>query len=140
MDWKDIDTLARTLYGEARGEYKRPEGGLAALIAVANVVLNRVQRGGWFGKTISDVCRKPFQFSCWNRGDPNFPLIAHVKEGDDDVFALCLHVAEKVAGEHWPDLTQGATYYHASTMSDFPSWARGHRPVLRIGRHVFYRL
>lgn len=61
----DIDILARTIYGEARGE---PWEGK---IAVAWVVRNRAERGGWWGDTIREVCLKPWQFSCWNETDPN---------------------------------------------------------------------
>lgn len=43
MTHHDIDIFARTLYGEARGEYKHH--GAAALIAVANVIMNRLKRG-----------------------------------------------------------------------------------------------
>ena len=62
------EVLARTLYGEARGE------GLPGIEAVACVILNRVAfakaRGRyWWGNTVSQVCLKPGQFSCWNAGD-----------------------------------------------------------------------
>ncbi len=135
-----IDVLARTIYGEARGEFHRPDGGLSALIAVANVVTNRLRQGGWFGQTISEVCWKPYQFSCWNRGDPNLLVIAHVKAGDDEIFDTCLRVAEKVMDGSWPDLTDGATHYHASTMETLPQWAKGKRPTCKVGSHIFYRL
>ena len=57
----DADILARTIWGEARGEGK---GGMEA---VALVVLNRLdvsnQKGGyWWGNTLLDICRKPYQF------------------------------------------------------------------------------
>ena len=69
----DLDILARTLYGEARGEYGT--SGPAAFIAIGNVIMNRFQRGGPYGKTITEVCLKARQFSCWNSNDPNRPLI-----------------------------------------------------------------
>ncbi|MES2252810.1 MAG: cell wall hydrolase, partial [Pseudomonadota bacterium] len=76
----DIDILARTIYGEARGEYGRVDGGLAALIAVGNVIVNRTQQQTWFGRTVRDVCLKPYQFSCWNRNDPNLPKLMEVTD------------------------------------------------------------
>ena len=39
-------------------------------------------------------------------------------------------------GRNEPQLS-GATLYHAVYIR--PSWARGQKPVARIGRHVFYR-
>ncbi len=68
----EADVLARTLWGEARSE------GHVGMEAVASVVLNRVKvardHGGkyWWGANIVQVCQKPYQFSCWNRSDPNF--------------------------------------------------------------------
>jgi len=56
---KDIDILARTIFGEARGEYDHPEGGMASLIAVGNVVMNRLQVKGRYGQSIQEVCLKP---------------------------------------------------------------------------------
>lgn len=58
----DLDVCTRTLYGEARGEYA--QNGPIALITVANVIMNRFKRGGKYGKTLTEVCLKPHQFSC----------------------------------------------------------------------------
>jgi len=58
---KDRDILARTLWGEARGE------GLAGQIAVAWTIRNRVFDGkakSWWGEGYAGVCLKPWQFSC----------------------------------------------------------------------------
>ena len=133
----EIDVLARTIYGEARGEYHSPEGGLSALIAVGNVVINRVKAQSGYGKSIQEVCLKPFQFSCWNAGDPNRVLLMdeHIS---DSIFAMCRQVATKVAAEEWPDLTKGSDYYHA--FSILPPWARGQKPRMRLANHVFYQL
>ena len=68
---KDRDILARTLWGEARGE------SLAGQIAVAWTIRNRVNDGkakSWWGEGYAGVCQKPYQFSCWNKNDPNYRL------------------------------------------------------------------
>ena len=77
----EADVLARTIWGEARGE------GLEGMRAVANVILNRVKiaelkNGFWWGSNIIQVCQKPYQFSCWNRSDPNFKKLQAVDEAD----------------------------------------------------------
>lgn len=128
--------LALTLYGEARGEYTRLDGGLAALIAVGNVVVNRVRARSWFGHDIISVCLKKQQFSCWNPSDPNRPLLEAVTK-ENLVFQVCFDVAEHLCTQTYPDLTQGSTHYHH--YASHPSWARGLKPKARIGRHVFYR-
>lgn len=134
----DLDIMARTLFGEARGEYMRPEGGLSALIGVANVIVNRWQLQR-FGLSLSAVCTKPYQFSCWNRQDPNRAIIEKV-QASDPIFSVCRDVARQVAVGQWPDLTHGADHYHATSMKQLPNWAVGLHPCARLGNHVFYRL
>ena len=54
---KDRDVLARTLYGEARGE------GLAGQIAVAWTIRNRVKDGkdkSFWGEGYGGVSQKPY--------------------------------------------------------------------------------
>ncbi len=133
------DILARTIYGEARGEYKDFEGGIVSLIAVGNVVMNRLKAKSWYGQSIEEVCLKPKQFSCWNEGDPNHPILMR-PEITDPVFTLCFQVAQKVTSQEWPDLTKGSDHYHAVTLPTLPTWARNHKPKARFGKHVFYQL
>ncbi len=129
-----IDTLARTIWGEARGETVRGQE------AVAAVVMNRVRRaeergGYWWGDTVETVCRKPWQFSCWNENDPNRIKILSVT-GDDPVFAACLRIARRAVRRVLKDPTRGATHYHAKGL--LPPWARDKRPCAEIGHHLFY--
>jgi len=136
---QDLDTFSRTLYGEGRGEYTKPDGGLAALIAIANVVMNRVKQKSWFGKTIRDVCLKPWQFSCWNKDDPNYPIILAVTKADP-LFEICHQVATAVSDDRWPDLTKGSDHYFSSILQVHPKWAQNRLPNFRLGRHQFYKL
>ncbi len=134
------ELMARTIYGESRGEYYQKNGGLSSLISVANVIMNRVKsKKKWYGTTVQEVCRKPYQFSCWNPRDPNYAIISNVKKGDDKIFDICLHVAEKVLTDQWPDLTGGSINYHSKKMSKFPEWSNGKKYQLEIGNHVFYQ-
>lgn len=74
---KDRDILARTLWGEARGE--SPVG----QIAVAWTIQNRVNDGkakSWWGEGYAGVCQKPYQFSCWSRNDPNYASLSGTKQ------------------------------------------------------------
>jgi N-acetylmuramoyl-L-alanine amidase len=133
---RETDILARTLWGEARGE------GTAGMQAVAAVVLNRVARahekgGAWWGEDVISVCLKPWQFSCWNRADPNYRVLSAVGPGDP-YFRNALLVARAALAGRLRDPTGGATHYHAAGVR--PDWARGARPTATIGRHVFYSL
>lgn len=127
----EADVLARTLWGEARGE------GPAGMHAVANVVMNRVARGGWWGGDVIAVCQKPYQFSCWNKDDPNYRQLAAIDDADIH-FATALRIARRAVHGALPDLTAGADHYHAAGV--YPVWSRGERPVAVIGKHIFYRL
>jgi len=132
----EIDTMARTIFGEARGE---PVEGMEA---VANVIQNRVkiaQKKGryWWGNNIIGVCQKPYQFSCWNKNDPSYKRLLEVTEKNIH-FATCLRISRRAVINALPDRTKGATHYHADYI--MPYWAKGERPVKTIGAHIFYKL
>lgn len=133
----EVETLARTLWGEASGE---PQTRLA-MAAVAHVVLNRVSKQTWWGRNIAEVCRKRYQFSCWNPADPNLKRILNVKRGEPE-FEIAVAVATDAAAvpcRLGGDPTHGATHYYAETQPTMPSWARGRSPCAHIGHHLFYR-
>ncbi|MEC7028233.1 MAG: cell wall hydrolase [Pseudomonadota bacterium] len=126
-----IDILARTLWGEARGE------GTIGMQAVANVIINRAANPSWWGSNIMQVCRRPYQFSCWNDGDPNRSQLKSVME-KDLYFATALRIARRAAYGALGDITNGADHYHATGIT--PGWAKGQTPVAVIGNHIFYKL
>lgn len=135
----DIEIMARTIYGEARGEYGRVDGGLAALIAIGNVVMNRAEQQTWFGRTIRDVCLKPYQFSCWNENDVNREKLLTVTD-DSPLFAQCLDVAKAIVERSYPDLTKGADHYYLNDLVFPPKWSVGANERARIGKHRFFKL
>jgi N-acetylmuramoyl-L-alanine amidase len=134
----DIEVLARTIYGEARGEYAKQTGGLSSLIAVGNVIANRLLHPKKrFGGTITEICKKPFQFSCWNENDPNFNLLNN-ETITGDIFNLCLTVSKKTVDKSWPDLTKGSNHYHTDGVN--PVWSQGQTALVKIGSHLFFKL
>ncbi len=124
-----VDTLARTLWAEARGDGRR------GMEAVACVVMNRVHRQTWWGRNVVDVCRKPWQFSCWNPGTPSLERLLKVSPADA-AFAQALDIADLAVKADWKDFTDDACHYH--TVDILPDWAAGQTPCFRLGRHVFY--
>lgn len=128
-DLHSLDVLARTLWGEARGE------GEQGMQAVACVVLNRAAKKGWMGKTVAEVCLKPWQFSCWNADDPNREKLLKVGPADPQ-FKIALQVATDALAGRLKDYTFGSTHYHTTVIS--PKWAKGKTPVVVIGNHAFY--
>lgn len=133
MTERILDTMARTLWGEARGE---PAKGL---IAVGWVIRNRADNPGWWGSSIETVCLKPKQFSCWNKGDPNYPYLAGFKAIPSRDYMRMHEAATAVVYGHEPDPTGGATHYHAKNMRNYPAWTRGATMTVVIGGHVFYK-
>ena len=132
----EIDVLARTIWGEARGE------GTTGMQAVAAVVMNRLKharaRGGyWWGDDIIEICQKPYQFSAWNKDDPNFEKISAVTDNNLQ-FATAKRLARRAVYGVMDDPTNGATHYHAIGVT--PLWSHREKPVAVIGRHIFYRL
>jgi spore germination cell wall hydrolase CwlJ-like protein len=137
---REVDTLARTMYGEARGESQ------PGLDAVAHVVLNRVDARSWWGRDVIAVCLKPWQFSCWNVADPNRRKLLDLAAADP-LFAQASASAARLldlqeedhAARLRNDPTEGATHYYAPARVRKPAWAVGRTPCARIGGHDFFR-
>jgi spore germination cell wall hydrolase CwlJ-like protein len=126
------DILARTIWGEARGE---PSGGMEA---VACVIVNRAANPRWWGHDIASVCLAPWQFSCWNADDPNRSKLMAITEADPQ-FTEALNIAAAAVAGALPDATNGADSY-ADLRVCHPSWAASAVPVAKIGNHTFFRL
>lgn len=133
----DLDTLARTIYGEARGQI------LQGQVAVGWVVRNRALRPRRFGASIKEVCLKPKQFSCWNEDDPNRKLVLaadHTKRS----FLGALGVAALVMSGDFPDPTGGADHYFTveappGAVHWPPKWSAEMRETVVIGAHRFFK-
>ena len=128
--------LAQNIYYEARGS------NLADQLAVADVVLNRVQDTR-YPNTICEVVRQgrkhangqmvrnQCQFSWYCDGKSDYPT-------DRDAWVNAQQRAYMmIVHNDFRGISQGATHYHANYVS--PSWARNFDLVGRIGVHVFYR-
>ena len=123
--------MAKTIWGEARGE------GSVGMQAVANVIMNRVDRGGWYGASIKDVVLKPYQFSCWNATDPNRAKLDKLTVADLQSSGA-LQIAQQVINGQLPDITGGATEYHNKNI--LPDWDYSKlKQTVQIGNHIFYR-
>jgi spore germination cell wall hydrolase CwlJ-like protein len=132
----DRDILARTLWGEARGE------ALVGQLAVAWAIRNRVNDGkdkSWWGEGYAGVCQKPYQFSCWNKNDPNYAYLSGAKPIPFRELAQARIAADQVIDGKVPDPTGGATHYYALSMPKPPAWVKGATLTLTLGQHKFYK-
>lgn len=119
--------LAMALYYEARSE------GAEGMLAVAEVIINRVQHPDFPG-TVCEVVKEDrgpeahdcqFSFYCDGKAENPRNLVAWSTARDIADQALDGNV-----------LGHGATYYHATSVHPF--WADIFTPVGKIGDHVFY--
>lgn len=132
----DIDAAVRTVYGEARNQ---PFEGQ---VAVAFVIRNRATwlPAAWWGHTIAGVCRKPFQFSCHNAGDPNCKIVSALSATSLLYTAIQNGVVKPVMAGVILDPTNGATMYKVRGTK--ASWDKAIANIepMSIGAHDFWRL
>jgi spore germination cell wall hydrolase CwlJ-like protein len=134
VDEEEVRLLAATAWGEARSE------GEDGMRAVAHVMVNRV--GARFGDDLKTVILAPKQFSVWNAGDPNRPLVRnperYARGGTSlETWQTAQEVAREVLSGQSVDPTDGALFYHTRAIS--PWWSRYGEGRQVIGAHVFYR-
>lgn len=125
----DLGILARTVYGEARGQ---PFEGQKA---VAHVLINRYRTkkiSRWDHSLAATALRK-YQFSCWNPDDPNHDKMMDAGPNDAKFRVALWAALEALDGK---DNTAGSTHYHHRSIS--PDWAKGKKPAVVIGDHWFY--
>lgn len=127
---EDIDTLARTIWAEARGD------GYDGMRAVAEVIINRALDPKRWPSSITKVAKQRRQFSCWNKWDPNLRKLLKVTESDA-AFRLAKEVARDVVEGKSP-LRGNLTHFHTHHVA--PKWAQGQTPHLKVGGHLFYTL
>lgn len=128
----DIDVVAMTLWGEARGE------GDTGMEAVACVIGNRMKRPRRFGRGFIGVCRQRWQFSCWNENDPNRIRLDAVRRNPDAAYRSAAAIAGRLVRNELADFTFGADHFYAVSMPSRPRWARNKEPCYRLGKHLFF--
>lgn len=133
----DLDILARTIFGEARGQ------AFEGQLAVAWTVKNRTLRPSRFAPTASQVCLAHKQFSCWNREDPTFIRMVTVST-PDPAYVTALAAAGLVLTEQAKDPTGGADHY-CTVKSPRPGmiwppfWSKSMKRTAVIGDHQFFK-
>lgn len=129
---KDVDVLARTIFGEARGET------VSGMEAVASVVMNRLAFPAAAGVTggeirLSTFVKVPDSFPV---GIATTPIINHSFGcGKRHRFAVCKRIAQRAVSGMLGDNTNGATHYHTRNVR--PRWSVGKIPCAEIGAHFF---
>jgi spore germination cell wall hydrolase CwlJ-like protein len=135
IDVADAHWMALTMWGEARS------GGEEAMRAVGHVIDNR-RRSGAHGAYATETVSEAWQFSCWNKGDPNYAAMLNVDSlrpdsGDHAMWLAAKRLAAEILSGRSADPTGGALFYHTSAVS--PRWSAGLVPDRVIGGHLFFR-
>lgn len=129
---RDLDIMARTLYGECRGE---PFSGQ---VAVAWVIRRRAESPSWWGHGIEGVCKAPKQFSCWNDEKMADFLRTRVYALDPMLTQLA-GVAALVLSDALPDTSNRATHYMRADITGAGKWDEEMVETARIGAHAFFK-
>jgi spore germination cell wall hydrolase CwlJ-like protein len=124
-DTRQIQCMAENVYHEAGNQSQR------GMIAVSNVVMNRVQSGQFPNTPCSVIYQRnnrmcQFSWVCMSRSIRDSQLFRRARE-----------VAEMVYYGRTGDVTNGSTFYHATYIN--PGWFATLRRTVRIGDHIFYR-
>lgn len=135
------EILALTIIGEARGE------SIQGQVAVGSVIRNRVNHNS---HSYTTECLKPKQFSCWNKDDPNYPMLIDLAEQifngqylTDPYLVQCQYVAEGIVEDKILDNTHGAVNYMTTDLffsTNKPSWAVNVTNAKTIGNQIFFNI
>ncbi len=123
----DATWATMTLYMEAGEEP------FLGMVAVGEVIVNRMARRWFSDGTVTGTCLYPLQFSCWNGQSRQRPRAAVLDESDLVVQRCQRAWQMAVAGSQ---VTQGAVAYYNPALVT-PPWAQEFVETVVIGNHRF---
>ncbi|HEX8580518.1 MAG TPA: cell wall hydrolase [Allosphingosinicella sp.] len=134
IDVVDAHWMALTVWGEARNQ------GEEGMRAVAHVIANRWKAKS-HGAYVTDTVSAAWQFSCWNKNDPNRAMMLAIEDlsegsASHTQWLTAKRIAAEVLAGRSIDPTGGALFYHTTAVA--PAWSRGVAPVTQIGDHLFF--
>lgn len=121
-----VFSLALNIYREASGE------SFLGKLLVGQVTENRVQDPRW-PDTYIGVITQPWQFSSFNRNDPNITRWPKENEPSWEESVMAANLILRM-----PQPITTANHYHAKSVD--PGWSNGRTPEQREGNHLFYTL
>jgi spore germination cell wall hydrolase CwlJ-like protein len=134
VDVVDAHWMALTMWGEARGQ------GEEGMRAVGHVIRNR-REAKKYGDYVTDTVSQAFQFSAWNKGDPNRAAMLAIEDlpKDGEGYRQWLEakrLAAEIMSGRSADPTGGALFYHTTAVQ--PKWSEGLTSATQIGDHLFF--
>ena len=152
VDYTELTCMSQNIYHESKNQSK------LGMIAVARVVINRVQDNRWPNTVCGVIKQGPVRESWKTRQteDPNDAVFYPVKnrcqfswycDGKaDDIPSmknnLAWNLAQDIAWEvlkydRYSGIVEGATHYHADYVN--PTWSKTIPLITKIDDHIFYR-
>jgi spore germination cell wall hydrolase CwlJ-like protein len=119
----DVECMAKVVYHEAANQ------ALAGQLAVAQVILNRVDGGPTFPKSVCGVVNQQGQFFTTR--------LFKAPSADLARWRVAVAIAFIAQERRLSQVAPGALFYHAAFAT--PGWSRQHQRIARIGDQVFYR-
>jgi N-acetylmuramoyl-L-alanine amidase len=126
----DVDIVlgALTAWRENRG------GGVPGMQSVINVLCNRAKE---HSTSIYSEATRPWQFSSMTApGDPQLRLWPALS---DERFTEALDLMMQASKGTLADITGGATFYYALSMTEPPKWAATMKPTVTIANQKFFK-
>jgi spore germination cell wall hydrolase CwlJ-like protein len=136
---RDLECLALNSYYESRNQ------SIAGQIAVAQVVLNRVESPK-FPNTICDVIYQGPTYTNWKGNEMPVRNRCHFSwwcDGKSDIpvdvvtYHKILDMLTDLVYSDTIDITDGSTHYHADYVE--PDWSKSFTKTVVIDDHIFYR-
>lgn len=136
----NLEALALTIYGEARGE------SWEGMLGVGFVIVNRSRL---WKQSIKEVCYAKNQFSCYLSSDWNYEILYNIAKDlnanltNNKHLQLCLQCAEMVSLAPNETNVDNATFYRVKGNKN--KWFDGQIKngklikVCEIGHHEFYK-
>jgi N-acetylmuramoyl-L-alanine amidase len=128
----DEDLAALCIWREAAGEGELGRRG------VGHAIKHRAEQPCWWGTDVRSVILKPWQFSSFNANDPNSKKRPNP---NDRSWVECQGIAKAILADRDPDITEGAQFYHDSSIKFPEAWGvpSDYKLTLKVGRLSFYR-
>lgn len=135
----EIFCMAQNIYFEAGNQP------LAGKVAVAQVVLNRLDHSNYPGTMCNVIYQAQWQENWLGNMHPirnkcQFSWFCDGKSDEPEISPTwyeSLEIARDVVQDKYPDITEGATHYHADSVN--PYWADDLNQTVIINNHIFYK-
>jgi spore germination cell wall hydrolase CwlJ-like protein len=119
----DVECMAKVVYHEAANQ------ALPGQLAVAQVIMNRVNGAATFAKTVCGVVNQSGQFFRTRR----FRIPLH----DRARWRTAVAIAALAQEQRLSQVVPGALFYHAAYVR--PTWRHDHERIAQVGDQIFYR-